>query len=216
MPQIEPFEKNVDIYETWFERNRVVYESELKALVALLPKSGNGLEVGVGTGRFSAPMGIGIGVDPSLAMGKVACKRDIKLLLGVGEHLPCKSNHFDFIIFVTTICFLDDVAAALREAYRVLKSRGHILIGFIDRDSFLGKVYEERKDDDVFYRYANFLTVDELVSHLTQTGFYNFEFLQTIFKHPSEMEKTDSVKSGYGEGSFVVVRGRKNNAAHSR
>jgi len=160
MPKIEPFEKNVDVYETWCECNRAAYESELGALAALLPKSGDGLEVGVGTGRFSASLGIGTGVDPSLAMGKLASKRGIKLIIGVGENLPCKSNHFDFLILVTTICFLDDVDAALREAYRVLRSRGYILIGFIDRHSFLGKVYEERKDDDVFYSYDKAHNVD--------------------------------------------------------
>ena len=212
MPKIESFEKNVDIYETWFERNRAAYESELAALVALLPKRGNGLEVGVGTGRFSAPLGIGIGVDPSLEMGKLASQRGIELILGVREKLPCKRDNFDFVILVTTICFLDDVPAALREAYRVLRSQGCIVIGIIDRDSFLGKVYEKRKDEDLFYRYANFLTVDELVFHLTQTGFCDFVFRQTIFKNPSEIKKTDSVKPGYGEGSFVVVRGTKNPA----
>ena len=213
MPKIEPFEKNVVVYETWFERNKAAYESELEALVALLPKSGSGLEVGVGTGRFAAPLGIGIGVDPSLAMGELASRRGIKLILGVGENLPFKSSSFDFILLVTTICFFDDVPTALREAYRVLRSWGYILVGFIDRDSFLGKVYEERKDDDVFYRHANFLSVDELVFHLSQTGFCDFVFRQTIFKNPSELKKNDSVKPGYGEGSFVVVRGRKNPAA---
>ena len=52
MGRIESFEKNVDRYEAWFDRNMAAYESELAALRALLPKSGEGLEVGVGTGRF--------------------------------------------------------------------------------------------------------------------------------------------------------------------
>ncbi len=151
MPKIEPFEDNVDVYETWFERNGAAYESELEALVALLPKNGNGLEVGVGTGRFSAPLGIRIGVDPSLAMGKLASQRGIELVLGVGENLPCESSSFDFILLVTTVCFLDDVHTALREAYRVLRSRGYILVGFIDQDSFLGKVYEENANKKVIW-----------------------------------------------------------------
>jgi len=213
MPKIEPFEKNVHIYETWFERNKAAYESELKTLFALLPKSGKGLEVGVGTGRFSAPLGVGMGIDPSLAMGRVASQRGIKLILGVGENLPCKSNRFDFVILVTTICFLDDVQNTLNEAHRVLRSRGYILIGFIDRNSFLGKIYERSKDDNLFYRYANFISIDDLVFHLTQAGFSDLVFRQTIFKKPSEMKKADSVKPGYGEGSFVVARGMKNPAA---
>ena len=67
VPRFESFEKNVDRYEAWFEHHRLAYESELEAIRMLLPQSGEGLEVGVGTGRFAAPLGIGVGVEPSQA-----------------------------------------------------------------------------------------------------------------------------------------------------
>lgn len=38
----------------------------------LLPNIGKGVEIGVGTGRFSAPLGIKLGVDPSWEMSKLA------------------------------------------------------------------------------------------------------------------------------------------------
>ena len=82
MPRIESFEKNVDRYEAWFEHHRLAYESELKAIRMLLPKNGEGLEVGVGTGRFAAPLGIGVGVEPSPAMGQLARERDRSALRG--------------------------------------------------------------------------------------------------------------------------------------
>jgi ubiquinone/menaquinone biosynthesis C-methylase UbiE len=104
---------------------------------------------------------------------------------------------------------LDDVPSALAEAYRVLKSGGYILIGFVDRESPLGEIYESRKQDNVFYRDATFLSTDEIVTHLKQAGFCDFVFLQTIFHNLEEMKEVDSVRSGYGEGSFVVVRGTK-------
>ena len=209
MGRVESFEKNVDRYEAWFDRNRAAYESELEALRALLPKSGEGLEVGVGTGRFAAPLGVRVGVDPSSAMSKVAMERGIEVHSGVGENLPCQNSSFDFVLLVTTICFLDDVPAALGEAYRVLKSGGCILVGFIDRESSLGKVYEKRKQDNEFYRDATFLSVNEVVYHLKQAGFHDFVFRQTIFQNPTEMKQPDPVRSGYGEGSFVVVRAKK-------
>ena len=209
MPRVESFEKNVDKYEAWFDRNRAAYASELEALRALLPKSGKGLEVGVGTGRFAAPLGIRVGVDPAKAMGKLAMERGIEVRFGVGENLPCKDSSFDFVLLVTTICFLDDVPAAFGEAYRVLKSGGSILVGFIDRESSLGKVYEQRKQDSEFYRDATFLSVSEVMRHLKQAGFRGFVFRQTIFQNPTEMKEADPVRSGYGEGSFVVVRAEK-------
>ena len=209
MGRVKSFEKNVDKYEAWFDRNQAAYQSELQALRTLLPKNGKGLEVGVGTGRFAAPLGVRVGVDPSPAMAKVAMERGIEVRFGVGENLPCKDSSFDFILLVTTICFLDDVSAALREAYRVLTAGGYILVGFINRESTLGKVYEKRKQESEFYRDATFLSVNEVVHHLKQAGFCDFVFRQTIFQNPTEMKQPDPVRSGYSDGSFVVARAKK-------
>ncbi|MCG6945672.1 MAG: methyltransferase domain-containing protein [Deltaproteobacteria bacterium] len=209
MGRVKSFEKNVDRYEAWFDRNQAAYQSELEALRSLLPKNGKGLEVGVGTGRFAAPLGVRVGVDPSPAMAKVAMERGIVVPFGVGENLPCKDSSFDFILLVTTICFLDDVPAAFLEVYRVLTAGGYILVGFINRESTLGKAYEQRKQSNEFYRQATFLSVDEVVLHLQQAGFRDFVFRQTIFQNPKEMKQLDLVRPGYGEGSFVVVRAKK-------
>jgi hypothetical protein len=39
-----------------------------------LPKSNNGIEIDVGSGRFAAPLGIKVGIDPSSEMRDVAQK----------------------------------------------------------------------------------------------------------------------------------------------
>jgi len=41
MAKVEPFEEYASQYEDWFERNRFVYESELRAIREQLPESGN-------------------------------------------------------------------------------------------------------------------------------------------------------------------------------
>ena len=58
MPRIAPFEAHQERYDSWFERHAAAYYSELLAVRALLPWEGRGLEVGVGTGRFAAPLGV--------------------------------------------------------------------------------------------------------------------------------------------------------------
>jgi len=63
MPKVEPFEKYASQYEGWFERNRFVYESELRAIRKQLPGSGKGIEIGIGSGRFAAPLGIKLGLE---------------------------------------------------------------------------------------------------------------------------------------------------------
>lgn len=209
MPKIQPFEQNVERYEEWYERYRFAYESELEAVRALLPKGRDGLEVGGGTGRFAVPLGLREGIEPSRAMGRLAVERGVNVQSGTAEALPCKDRSFDFLLMVVTVCFLDDVYLAFREAFRVLRPGGHILIGFVDRVSPLGRAYEKLKEDNVFYREATFFSTDEIVFHLSEAGFGEFVFRQTIFQHPGELEKADPGKPGYGEGSFVVVRGKK-------
>ena len=209
MPKVKPFEMYVKRYEEWFERNRNAYESELQAVKTLLPEGGTGIEIGVGTARFAAPLGITLGIEPSKAMREVARKRGIDVIGAVGEDLPLADSQFDFVLMVTTICFLDDIAASFKEAYRVLKPGGAFVIGFIDRDSPLGKKYQKHKDENVFYREATFYSADEVIACIEKAGFKDFALVQTIFKDLREVDGIQPVKEGHGEGSFVVVRGLK-------
>jgi SAM-dependent methyltransferase len=209
MPKIQPFEQNVERYEAWFDRYPLAYASELGAIRELLPETGEGLEVGVGTGRFAAPLGLRVGIEPSRAMARLAIDRGVEVRFSVAEDLPCEDSSFDYLLLVVTVCFLDDVHLSLREAYRVLRPGGHILIGFIDRVSPLGHAYEKLRDENVFYREATFFSTDEVVFYLSEAGFGEFVFRQTIFQNPTEMRKADPVTAGYGKGSFVVVRGVK-------
>jgi SAM-dependent methyltransferase len=209
MPKIEPFERYAGRYEAWFERNRVVYESELRAIRTLLPENGEGVEIGAGSARFAAPLGIKVGVEPSGKMRELARARGIEVVNGVAEALPFTQASFDFVLMVTTICFLDDVNAAFREAARVVKPAGALVIGFIAKDSPLGTLYQQHKAGSVFYHVANFYAVDEVILHLKSAGFKGFTFTQTIFHALQEIREVEPVKPGYGEGSFVVIKGVK-------
>ncbi|WP_054841057.1 class I SAM-dependent methyltransferase [Thermococcus peptonophilus] len=210
MPKIEPFEKHRDRYENWFERNRYAYLSELEAFKRLLPKEGRGTEIGVGTGRFAAPLGIKLGVEPSKAMAEIARKRGgIEVIEGTAENLPFEDNSMDYLLMVTTICFVDDPEKALREAYRVLKPGGALIIGFVDRNSTIGRFYEEHKNESIFYKEARFFSTEELLELLKKVGFREFEIVQTLFHRLDEIKSVEPVKPGYGEGSFVVIKAVK-------
>ena len=209
MARIEPFEKHPLQYEQWFDKHKFAYESELQAIRKLLPQGGNGLEIGVGSGRFAVPLGIKLGIEPSSKMMQIALRRGIEVIGGVAESLPFRNLQFDFALMVTTICFLDNVEVAFNEAYRILKPGGCLIIGFIDKDSPVGQLYQQHKDESVFYKIATFYSVDEVVSCLKKAKFNGFDFSQTIFHNLAEMEGIELVREGYGEGSFVVVRAVK-------
>lgn len=209
MPRIEPFEQHPDQYEHWFEEHPAVFEAEVRAIRALIPRTGRGLEVGVGTGRFADALGIDDGIDPSPEMRRRAQQRGLRVADGTAEALPFEDAQFDYVLLVTTICFVDDVAQTLAEAYRVLKPSGALIIGMVDRDSALGQQYEAQKEKHDFYHAAHFHTTDALVSDMRTAGFQSFAFRQTLFRSLETVDEQEPVRSGYGDGAFVVIRGRK-------
>jgi len=205
----EVFDRYAEGYDAWFEKNPIVYESELRAVAGMLPKHGKGMEIGVGTGRFAAPLGIKIGIEPSRAMGAIARRRGIQVVRGVAESLPVADAAFDFAIMVTTLCFLDDVESSLCQAYRVLKERGVLILGFIDRESRLGRRYLRRKADSLFYREARFYSYDEVARLMENAGFIELVCAQTGFQEMHRMQAPEPARPGHGEGLFVVLRGTK-------
>jgi SAM-dependent methyltransferase len=205
-----PFNGNPIGYDRWFNKYKSVYKSELLAIKTLVPENANkGLEIGVGTGRFAAPLGIKWGIEPSKRMREIAQRRGIIVIGGIAEDLPFSDNLFDVVLFVATICFVNNLMTSLEESYRVLKPEASLIIGFIDKGSLLGKLYQKHKDNNIFYNLATFYSVDEVLYGLERANFKNFKFTQTIFHHLEEIKKPEPVKEGYGEGSFVVVRASK-------
>ncbi|MEA1893637.1 MAG: class I SAM-dependent methyltransferase [Euryarchaeota archaeon] len=206
---IEPFEEYCSEYDQWFDVNRFTYLSELEALRHFIRAGETGVEIGVGTGRFAAPLGIGVGVDPSRRMGEVASERGISFVSGVAESLPFRGEEFDFVLMVVTICFVDDVKKAFDEVYRVLKVNGYLIVGFIDKYSFIGRTYLHKKEKSKFYRYARFYSVDEVIAGLRCARFHYFKMIQTIFGGLEDITAVQPFRAGHGDGSFVVIQALK-------
>jgi len=190
MAKIESFEKYSKEYDEWFIKNKNIYLAELNAIKSLVPTSKSGVEIGIGTGKFALPLGIKVGVEPSKKMAKISRKQGIKVYDGVAEKLPLGDKTFDFVLFVTTICFVDDLTKSLKEAYRVLKTNGFILIGFVDKESELGKRYQLRREKSKFYKDATFYSVREVINFLRKTNFEDITIKQTVFTN-----RTDSLDS---------------------
>jgi len=206
MPKIEPFEKHSDAYDEWFNKNYDLYEAELEAIRQLIPPPGaEGMEVGVGSGKFAAPLGIKIGVEPSEKMAIKARMKGINVYSGVAEELPFSDGRFDFILMVTTICFVDDVIKSFRESFRVLKPGGWIIVGFVDKESELGRQYANKREKSVFYKEATFFSTQEVLKYLKEAGFGILKIRQTLI--PGELPET--ILDGFGKGAFIVIKGVK-------
>lgn len=209
MTRTSPFDDNTKQYEEWFSKNPWAYQAELHAVKALLPTEGCGIEIGVGTGRFASRLGIAIGLEPSKRMRTLARARGIQALSGVAENLPIKSAAFDFVLMVTTICFLSDPYLAFLEIHRILKEKGALIVAFVDRTSPVGRLYESKKANSIFYRDATFYSAVEVMELMELAGFSRFKFRQTVFQGITETTADEPILEGHGKGSFVVLRGEK-------
>ncbi|MBA1146390.1 methyltransferase domain-containing protein [Ectothiorhodospiraceae bacterium WFHF3C12] len=213
VPNSAVFDLHHHQYDTWFDRHPDDYLSELLAVRALLPWSGPALSIGVGTGRFAAPLGIGIGLDPAREMLRYARARGISVVRGIAEALPFADASFTRILSVTTLCFVDDAAAMLAEAFRALAPGGALVLADIDRASPLGQTYLAKQPDNVFYREARFYSGGELHKLLLDNGFVELQWAQTLTQPASGVRVIEPLQPGHGLGGFMVVRACRPRAA---
>jgi ubiquinone/menaquinone biosynthesis C-methylase UbiE len=107
------------------------------------------------------------------------------------------------------ISYFDELLPPFKEAFRVLKKDGSLIVGFLDKNSPIGKEYELHKPDSLFYKQANFYSVEKVQSELKAAGFRHFESVQTLFRPVEEITEVEHAKPGFGEGSFIVIRADK-------
>lgn len=209
MAKTKPFDKFSDEYDNWFVENKYVFQSELEAIKKVIPKGKDGIEIGIGSGIFAEPLGIKEGIEPSKAMREKAKRRNLTVVNAVAENLPYRDKSKDFVLMVTTICFVDDINKSFQEVNRILKEDGLFIIGFVDKYSPIGQVYLEHRNESLFYKEATFYNTEKLFEILEITGFIIENTFQTVFGLIDEIDEVQEVLPGFGEGSFVVIKAKK-------
>jgi len=161
-----------------------------------------GVGIGAGTGRFALRLGALLGIEPS----RPTARRGLRTVQAVGEHLPLPDSRFDFALLVTVVSFVADVLSLLRETARILKSGGRVVIGLIDLNTSLGRLYESRHESNPFYRHARFCKASEIIGMLGRIGFREPRAFQVMIGLPGEAPNGDvAVRPCYGGGGFVGV-----------
>lgn len=211
MDTISAFNTDANEYDKWYheEPGSFFFEAEVKAIEAL-KLEGFGVEVGVGTGIFSLRLGIPLGIDPAIEMIEIAKKRGVDVVCAVSEFLPIKNECLDFVAFIFTICFLKNIKASLKEAWRILKTRGNIIIGFISLDSELGNIYLRKKTNGHrLYKYANFYSVSEVEKMLQSEGFTINKYSTALIQSETMVE-TEEPTNDLSKKGFVFIKAIKN------
>jgi SAM-dependent methyltransferase len=134
----EAFEQAAPAYEAWYEtpRGKRAGRAErdlLEWLLAPLPNLDGVLEVGCGTGHFTAWLAERyrrvVGLDRAPGMVTELRRRHprIPAVVGDAHRLPLDGGTVDVVIFVATLEFLDAPETALAEAVTVAR-RGVIVV----------------------------------------------------------------------------------------
>ena len=212
-PAAQAFDDLADRYDAWYDsaHGRLLFDLELACLRPLVPPGpGPCLEVGAGSARFAAALGLEVGLDPARAPLRLAAGRAVAVVQGAGERLPFGDGTFGAVVLVVTLCFADDPAALLGEARRVLVPSGCLVAGVVPLDSAWGRRYEAQgRAGHPFYRGARFLTLAEHRRMLADAGFTVTGARSTLIQAPSDDPVEEDAQDGVVPGAgFIALQAR--------
>jgi ubiquinone/menaquinone biosynthesis C-methylase UbiE len=207
------FDSEADKYDQWYETplGNFVNLLEKQAIYSLLnPSPGETvLDVGCGTGNYSIELAgrdcIVTGVDNSKNMIEIAkwkaASRNLKINFVFADVslLPFDDNIYDSAICVAAVEFFGNRQKGIDEIFRVVKPGGKIVIGFINKNSGWGELYQSDyfKENTVF-KYAGLLDIDEIRSiHPGEL----IEIKKTLFTPPDESEPSVEKEKIYAKSN---------------
>ncbi len=204
---LEIFDRETERYDTWFESSAglVLFRAEVEAIRLLLKDLPEPLlEVGVGTGRFAQALGVRFGVDPAPGPLRLARQRGVHAVRARGEALPFPGRIFGGVLLIVTLCFAEP-HSLLREAKRVLRPEGGLIIADILRDSAWGRSYlEKKRAGHLFYRHATFYTMQELEELMASVGFVLAGVTSAITQVPGGSLAAEPAYEGIRPGASFV------------
>lgn len=159
------FEKNLHEYEKWYEKNKTIFSLEIKAIKKLLgnKKTKKTLEIGAGSGRFTKALKITHAIDPSKKLVDFISKNGVNAIKAFGEKIPFRDNEFDAVFIIFSLEFVKRPKKVLKEAKRVLKNRGILILSLVN-----GKSVDKNSK---FYKRARFFKEKEIFKLINEIGF---------------------------------------------
>lgn len=228
------FDEHATAYDSWFIDNANVLGSEVLLVKSALADAGETLSVGCGSGLFESILardhGIVIrhGVEPAEGMAAIARERGLDVRIAPAEDLPIEDASFDTVLMNGTPAYLTDLVAALREAHRVLRPGGRVVVADVPASSGFGMLYQlaakvgtwedarMRKIAPVtpypvqFLGAAQWRTTEEVSQALAEAGFEVLDHQQTLTTHPRfANDAIETPTSGFERGAYVAVRARR-------
>jgi arsenite methyltransferase len=148
--------------------------------------AGTILELGCGKGFNLAYLArlnpdsrlVGIDLTPahlSIASKKYSNLRNLRFELGDFQSLPFEESEFDILFEVEAMCHAQDIALAFREAYKVLRPGGRLILfdGFRDPDlsQYSTEIQVSVKLVELTMAVEQFVPLDDWLSLMKSVGF---------------------------------------------
>lgn len=224
------FDQYAAEYDAWFLENPNVLESEARLVASTLKDAGRILSVGCGSGLFEKIMrdefGIVItdGVEPSAPMAEIARKRGLKVTEATAEEFDYPEGKYDTILFNGCPSYITDLRTVIGKVYKALPKGGRIVLVDVPKESTYGILYNLAKAVGTWnhpllegtfppnpypielVKVASWRTTAEKINLLTEAGFTNQAYAQTLTTHPlySDLRSEDPVE-GYDKGDYVAI-----------
>ncbi len=225
------FDEYAENYDAWFLANQNVLHSEAALVASTLSDAGRVLSVGCGSGLFEKILrddyGIIVadGIEPSEGMAAIARKRGVNVIATVtAEEADFGDGVYDTILFNGTPSYITDLEAVVKKAHKALRSGGRIVLIDVPKESGYGIMYNLAKALGTwehpllegvfppdpypmeFVNVANWRTTDEKVLLLTEAGFKDLSFAQTLTTHPLYSEnRPEEPSEGCDRGDYVAI-----------
>lgn len=218
------FENAIE-FDKWWGRNGNIFETEALAIEKVLPNSTkDAIVIGNGTGKFASRLGIPFGIDPSENMCKLARRKGIDAKQGTAENIPYADEQFSLALMIGVISYLRNLKESLKEAHRILKPDGEMVLAFVAKNRKFTHLYEKAVEEGKypekgspefpypleFAKKANWRSVEEVITQLHECGFVALETVQTLTSEPKDANNTVELPlPGHDHGSWVVIKGTK-------
>lgn len=175
------FDPIATAYDSWYDSpvGQVYDIQEKRAVSSLLPPAGDSstlLEVGSGTGHWSAwfaEKGYQVtGIDVSSAMVTVAEGKGLQNVQFIaGDFMTAAfDGDFDVVAAITTLEFIPGYSGALDKMRSLINPGGCMIIGVLNRISWLGVSRKIKGAADPVFHNARFFTVGEIKRLLNRYG----------------------------------------------
>jgi SAM-dependent methyltransferase len=230
MDKKNSFDKYAGEYDSWFFNNINLLTSEVNLVAHFLKNPGKVFSVGCGSGLFESLLekdfniDIKYGIEPSDIMAEIARKRGMNVEVVTAENAIFGIEEYDTVLFNGTPSYISDLGSVVNKAYAGIKKGGKIVMIDVPKESSYGTMYNLAKALDTwehpllngvhptdpypieFVRVTNLRTTEEKIKLLEKAGFTDFDFAQTLTKHPKFSNKEiEQPIEGYDCGDYVAI-----------